>query len=280
MNFRLFIGGAVVAGALAVGTYIGAQSTSSTIRGCVDPRTGAIRIIGATQTCTSKESLLTWSTTGPQGPAGPQGATGPSGPAGPIGPSGPQGAVGAPGPIGPAGAPGPQGPIGPQGASGLRLVDANGRELGQFASELRDYPGVTAVFLTAVNRLAAVSSNHTAEPYGPTALVLEGTWAAFVYLEPDCSGTPYAIANMSNWLMSYGPNTSGTYEYWRTADGPAQVLASQSFDQGPGTTCFNQAGSAQALLPVENVTHLLSFVGGAASNPVVGTKPTRIIANE
>jgi hypothetical protein len=63
-------------------------------------------------------------TTGAQGPAGPQGATGTTGAQGPAGPqgnpgtTGAQGPAGSQGPTGPTGATGPAGPTGPQGPVG------------------------------------------------------------------------------------------------------------------------------------------------------------------
>jgi hypothetical protein len=74
--------------AFGLGAYISAHGgDTSRIHGCVDNRTGALRIVGATQNCTaSKEATLDWNIAGPAGPAGPQGV------AGPIGPSGPPGA--------------------------------------------------------------------------------------------------------------------------------------------------------------------------------------------
>ena len=65
-------------------------------------------------------------TTGPQGPAGADGADGATGPQGPTGPAGADGATGPQGPAGPAGADGatgPQGPAGPAGADGKDGVD-------------------------------------------------------------------------------------------------------------------------------------------------------------
>ena len=56
--------------------------------------------------------------TGPQGPAGADGAPGPQGPAGADGAPGPQGPAGADGAIGPQGPAGPQGPTGADGAQG------------------------------------------------------------------------------------------------------------------------------------------------------------------
>src|SRR5437870_2079283 len=72
-------------------------------------------------------TLLPMLTSGPQGPAGPQGAMGAQGPAGatgapgaagPVGATGPAGATGATGPAGPAGVTGAIGPTGPAGPAG------------------------------------------------------------------------------------------------------------------------------------------------------------------
>ncbi|HWI18637.1 MAG TPA: hypothetical protein VNT81_12875, partial [Vicinamibacterales bacterium] len=55
-----------------------------TIRACANPA-GQLRLISATQSCKSQETLVTWSAAGSQGPTGPQGPAGPAGPAGPQG---------------------------------------------------------------------------------------------------------------------------------------------------------------------------------------------------
>jgi hypothetical protein len=83
---------AVLLGALAVGTAYGAGSRSSknTINGCVNDRTGVLRVIDPAKggRCDgrrgwSHETAISWSqsggSVGPQGPAGPPGPRGPSG---------------------------------------------------------------------------------------------------------------------------------------------------------------------------------------------------------
>jgi hypothetical protein len=80
----------VVAAALfVVGGIVSAvdAQTSSTIRACVATKSGAVRIIGASDICKQGETLMTWNQQGPQGP------TGPAGPAGSTGPEGPGRAV-------------------------------------------------------------------------------------------------------------------------------------------------------------------------------------------
>jgi Collagen triple helix repeat (20 copies) len=90
------------------------------INGCYKSQNGQLRLIDpASDNCLPSETAISWSQTGPQGPAG---LPGPAGPAGPQGPAGPPGPTGATGPPGPQGATGPIGPQGPPGLSGLPPV--------------------------------------------------------------------------------------------------------------------------------------------------------------
>ena len=71
-------------------TFAAAASTGA-INACVNNNSGAIHVVGANDTCSANEMLLSWNqqglqgATGPQGPAGPQGATGAPGPQGEAG---------------------------------------------------------------------------------------------------------------------------------------------------------------------------------------------------
>jgi hypothetical protein len=106
---------AVVAVAIAGGvTYAVADiGSGGVINGCYKSQNGQLRLIDpATDSCHPSETAISWSQTGPQGPAGPPG---PAGPAGAQGPAGPQGIPGPQGRAGPQGATGPQGPAGPPG---------------------------------------------------------------------------------------------------------------------------------------------------------------------
>ena len=71
-------------------------------------KAGALSVRGS---CKATEKVVSPSSIGAQGPAGPAGAQGPSGAQGPAGPQGPAGAN--------TGVPGPAGPAGPAGASGI-----------------------------------------------------------------------------------------------------------------------------------------------------------------
>ena len=82
--------------AFGLGVFISAHGgDTSRVHGCVDSRTGALRIVGATQNCTTKETALDWNIAGPSGPQGVQGPAGPQGIPGPMGPEGPAGLPGA-----------------------------------------------------------------------------------------------------------------------------------------------------------------------------------------
>ena len=80
---------AIVGTLLAVGgiAYATIPDGGGVIHGCYQKNQGTLRVIdnGTTQTCSSSETPLNWSQTGPQGP---QGAQGPQGSQGPQGPSG------------------------------------------------------------------------------------------------------------------------------------------------------------------------------------------------
>jgi type VI secretion system secreted protein Hcp len=74
----------VALGAGAAVAVAAIPAADGTIHACINPAStplpGAVRIIDdATQTCAAGETPLTWSQTGPQGPAGPQGDPGPAG---------------------------------------------------------------------------------------------------------------------------------------------------------------------------------------------------------
>src|SRR5262245_27989522 len=108
----IIMGGVLSVSSLAVSPAV---AQNNTIYSCVTKNSGAVRIVSATTTCTSKELLVTWNMMGPQGPQGPIGLTGSPGPEGSQGPIGLTGAMGPEEPQGPSGLQGAQGPAGPVG---------------------------------------------------------------------------------------------------------------------------------------------------------------------
>jgi hypothetical protein len=88
---RTVVVGAVVLVLLSSAVALAAiPSAEGTIHGCRDNRSGVLRVIDAEagQTCTTKETALTWNQQGQPGPIGPAGPQGPAGPAGQNGVSG------------------------------------------------------------------------------------------------------------------------------------------------------------------------------------------------
>ncbi|WP_433416937.1 hypothetical protein ACQP1V_41355 [Microtetraspora malaysiensis] len=129
----------VLAGSLfAVGGMATASSASTAakvIYGCVNKKSGYVRIVNATTTCKPTEYKIYWNqagtpgatgatgiggtgATGPQGPQGPRGLQGERGPAGPQGPKGQDGKDGSNGKDGAPGAKGEKGDRGPAGLQG------------------------------------------------------------------------------------------------------------------------------------------------------------------
>jgi hypothetical protein len=84
-----WLGGLVVVGLiLATAGAVTAQSTSQVITGCVQNKTGLLKIITSGTCNPQTETDLSWNQVGLPGPQGPQGEQGPQGPQGPPGPSG------------------------------------------------------------------------------------------------------------------------------------------------------------------------------------------------
>ncbi|WP_218006755.1 collagen-like protein [Microtetraspora fusca] len=116
----------VLAGSLfAVGGMATASSASTAakvIYGCVNKKTGYVRIVNATTVCKPTEYKIYWNQAGTPGAVGVggTGATGAQGPQGPQGPRGLQGERGPAGPQGVKGEPGQNGQNGKDGAPGAK----------------------------------------------------------------------------------------------------------------------------------------------------------------
>lgn len=83
--------------AMGGGAYAFASSSGGgVIHGCVQKRTGSLRVIFGKQKCGKSEKPIIWNRTGPQGLQGPTGSTGARGV---QGAQGVQGITGAPGPF-------------------------------------------------------------------------------------------------------------------------------------------------------------------------------------
>jgi len=116
---------ALVAVLVATGSFAMAKQSSppaadGPIRGCVNKKTGVVRILAkpASRCAKRTETAVTWNRQGPAGQAGNGGSSGQAGPQGPKGDTGPRGAVGPKGDTGPAGEPGLKGDKGAKGDKG------------------------------------------------------------------------------------------------------------------------------------------------------------------
>jgi hypothetical protein len=203
---------AVIAVAIAGGvTYAVADiGGGGVINGCYKSQNGQLRLIDpASDSCHPSETPISWSRTGPQGPAGPPGPAGPQGPPGPQGPAGLQGPAGSTGPAGPQGPAGPTGPAGPQGPAGV-----SGWEL------------VRGATVTASGTYTAVANC----PAGKRVLGGGGSQGQFLWFlddsRPQNGGT--------GWQVEYSPGPgappSGIGEAWAicASVGPAATSAVRS----------------------------------------------------
>jgi len=89
---RTVVGAVMLCALIAGAVMLTKAQSSSTIIGCVERRSGALRIVASESSCNPRhETSLSWQQQGPPGPAGAPGEPGPQGPAGPTGPQGPPG---------------------------------------------------------------------------------------------------------------------------------------------------------------------------------------------
>ena len=149
------------------------------------------------------ETVIELGQTGPQGPAGPQGATGPTGPQGPTGPTG------ATGPKGDTGATGPQGPTGATGPapahqwSGTSLRFFNGSTWGAYVN-LKGATGATGA-TGAKGDTGATGPTGPQGPAGPTG----PTGATGPQGPAGADGSPDTAAQVRAKLVTVDGSGSG-----------------------------------------------------------------------
>lgn len=176
------------------------------VSACYSKTNGTIRVIDvATTSCKSSETLLSWSTVGPQGPTGPTGAVGPAGSAGAVGPAGPAGPTGLTGAAGPAGPPGPEGLPGEPGPA-VDLVVGNVRlsqACGTFCTGFRfRFEGYTSP-------ADSLDGDSADLPMGPDATMSD---LVFTLSAPPPSGETFQVGFVGGGTFHYcqiiGPATS------------------------------------------------------------------------
>jgi len=186
---RRLLVAAVVAVLVLAGAGITAYAAGNTVfYGCYNPYARTIDNVGlgTPVTCSPWLTPVSWSQTGPPGPAG---TTGPQGASGPTGPQGPQGASG---PTGPQGLPG-QGAVCPQcdwsniafpnaftGLRGAFIRQANLTATYLYSADL-SYANLTYTNLTGAH-LGSADVSHAdlggayGTPYdGPGSMIFNGT---------------------------------------------------------------------------------------------------------
>lgn len=167
-----------------------ASSNSNEIFGCVNKKTGILRI--ATK-CTSAERVITWNKTGPQGIQGEPGPQGIPGPKGDLGPQGLKGEIGIPGPVGPVG------PIGPQGPAGNNTTTTVVQTVSQKAFDANNT--LIGTVLGVSDQSVTVSINGSTISYSTsTGGIVQNT--EFIYLTSDCTGDRYHFAGSGNIVFS------------------------------------------------------------------------------
>ena len=204
MRQRIALWSTLVIALTATTFAIASTSAPKTISGCVDKKSGILRV---SNKCLKTETTLIWNQQGIQGETGPQGPSGLNGIDGKIGEQGPQGQQGNAGKDGPAGAIGPQGPggTGPQGPAGVsnRLIvqDANNSLVGYplaigQGSETSTAIGLREPYTTVTLWMPSISNLMTFNLSGTPVL-----WS-FLFTTPDCSGTAYGYE--TDWSDSVG----------------------------------------------------------------------------
>ena len=257
---------------LVSGNLIFAASQSSQISGCVNKKTGALRVASK---CTSLEKPISWNIQGPQGDVGPQGLAGPQGEKGDTGSTGLQGEKGDPGLKGDTGAKGEKGDVGPQGPAGTQVVttqaavqkvyDGTGKLIGnligatssdvtvQIGAARVTYNNSGGVILTGENYFldsACVGDKYTQSGFNGAILFTEST--------PIIAADAYDNLGYRNFTIgiSVGAAVSmpSTIYRWSALDSggfTCEAIGSNWF--GTGTVLY-KLGAASASFPAKLTT--------------------------
>ena len=168
-----------------------AASDSNDISGCVNKKTGVLRV---SSKCTSAERQITWNKVGPPGIQGIQGLPGEPGAKGEKGDSGAAGPQGLQGPKGDQGLPGVNGSpgsSGPAGAAGyFKVYDANNALVGTLLSSSGRGTGLEVLD----------SHGYVVDYDGRTGTISESSYP--YYLDSACAGSVYLSSREINATYS------------------------------------------------------------------------------
>ncbi len=214
---------AIAAFALAFLTLIStniyfASSNSNEITGCVNKKTGLLRI--ATK-CTSSERPISWNKVGPQGISGPQGLMGE---AGPIGPQGARGEIGIAGP------PGPVGPVGPQGPAGNNTTTTVVQTVTQKAYDANNNL-IGTVLGVSDQSLTVTINGSTISYFVSSGGIVQNT--EIVYANADCTGDKYHLAGSGG--TTFSDNAIGITAIWDSGR-DAPLAGSYFFGKSEGAS--------------------------------------------
>lgn len=160
------------------------------IHACVLRLFGLTRIVEPNEACRPGEAPVHWAITGPAGPAGPAGASG---------------------------------------SAAIKVVDANGTQVGDVIGV--EF-GTPVVILDVAGRLVAV----TVRPQ-----VFSGTDTQVYFLEPDCAGTPHVLDLGRALFPVVSTPDDGLSLYLANAEAPV-VRTHPSRLQTPGVCVALSAG--------------------------------------
>ena len=182
---------------LVTGNLNFASSQSSEIAGCVNKKTGVLRIASK---CTNLERPISWAK---QGPQGEKGDTGLQGEKGETGSAGPQGEKGETGPQGVAGPQGPQGVAGVNGTSTTVTATVTQKVYDSTGQLLGDYLSLDA------NGSATVKRSGTVITYGGSSYSGNAIINGFTYYTSNtCTGSKYASLTYRSNFTIENPSVS------------------------------------------------------------------------
>ena len=245
---------AIAALALAFLTFIStniyfASSSSNEITGCVNKKTGLLRI--ATK-CTTSEKPISWNKVGPQGIAGPQGAKGELGIAGP---------------------PGPVGPTGPQGPAGNNTTTTVVQTVSQKAYDANN--NLIGTVLGVSDQNLTITINGSTISYSTiSGGIIQNT--EIYYANADCTGDKYHLAGSGG--TTFSDNAIGIASIWDSTRGAAH----------PGSFFFGKSEGASIDRPLtmstfaadNGVISCVSFSSGPGSDSyTINNKLKRFVAS-
>lgn len=201
-----------------------ASSNSNEITGCVNKKTGLLRV--ATK-CNTSEKPISWNKVGPQGIPGPQGLIGESGTIGPQGIPGPEGAKGE---MGIAGPPGPVGPAGPQGPAGNNTTTTVVQTVTQKAYDANNNL-IGTVLGVSDQSLTVTINGSTISYFVSNGGIVQNT--QIVYPNTDCTGDKYHFAGSGG--TTFSDNAIGITAIWDSGR-DAPLAGSYFFGKSEGAS--------------------------------------------